>query len=179
MLLWLIVGCEIGFWVVLFIGLFIRYILKRPQVSKAVLFCVPLLDFILLIATAVDLHSGTTAEFAHGLAAVYLGFTLVYGGSIIKSMDQYVAYKFLSGTAVDDSPIYGWNYAVYEWKQWLKGVGAGCIAAILLFLAITYVNQPEKTKSLYDWFHYIFWTLAIWLACWPVWYSLFPKKANR
>ncbi len=97
MLLWFIIGCEIGFWIFLFLGLFIRYILKYPRTGKAVLFCVPLLDLTLLFATAIDLHNGTVAEFAHGLAAVYLGFTVVYGSDVVKRLDQYAVYKFVSG----------------------------------------------------------------------------------
>jgi hypothetical protein len=176
MLIWLIVGCEIGFWVFLFLGLFIRYILKSPKLGKAALLCIPLLDLILLCATALDLHRGATAEFAHGLAAVYLGFTVVYGGDLIKWLDQYAANKFLSVSKISEPSKYGWSYAAYEWKQWLKGVSAGVISAILLFAAISYVNQPEKTKALYDWFYSIFWILVIWLVCWPVWFTLFPKK---
>ncbi|WP_229837873.1 hypothetical protein [Cellvibrio zantedeschiae] len=152
--------------------------MKFPKTSKAVLLCVPLLDLILLVATAIDLHHGATAEFAHGLAAVYLGFTVVYGGPLIKWLDQYAAYKFQSGEKIEAEQKYGWSHTLDEWKQWLKGVAAGAIAAALLFLAISYVNQPEKTKLLYDWFQYIFWVLLIWLVCWPVWYSLFPKKAT-
>jgi|SRR5690554_2390386 len=178
MLLWLIIGCEIGFWVFLFLGLFIRYFLKCPKIGKAVLLCVPLLDLILLFATAIDLQKGAVAEFAHGLAAVYLGFTVVYGSSVIKLLDQYAAYKFASGEKINSPSMYGWNYSIYEWKQWLKAVGAGVIAATLLLCAIKFVNQPEKTQALHEWFHYIFWFLAIWFICWPLWYTLFPKKPN-
>lgn len=178
MLFWLIIGCEIGFWIFLFLGLFIRYILKFPRISKAVLLCVPLLDLILLYVTAVDLYNGATAEFAHGLAAVYLAFTVVYGGGVIKWLDQYAAYKFASGKKIEEFSKYGWNHTIYEWKQWLKGVGAGSLAVILLFIAIKYVDQPEKTQALYEWFYYIFWVLVIWFACWPLWYTLFPKKAS-
>jgi hypothetical protein len=178
MLLWLIVGCEVGFWILLFLGLFIRYFFQLPRLSKAVLLCVPLLDLLLLCATAVDLHKGATAEFAHGLAAVYLGCTLVYGGGVIAWLDQYVAYRFAADKKMDKQAMYGWSYTTYEWKQWFKGVGAGAIATVLLFVAIKYVNQPEKTALLYEWFRSIFWVLAIWLVCWPVWYTLFPKKAK-
>lgn len=176
MLLWLIVGCEIGFWVFLFAGLLIRYLLHSPQLSKVVLLCVPVLDFILLSATALDLHNGATAEFAHGLAAVYLGFTLVYGSGVIKWLDQHVAYRFAAGKKPDQPPARGWEYTFHEWKQWGKGVLAGAIAAALLFAAITYVNQPERTVALNEWFATLFWVLAIWLVVWPVWYTLFPKK---
>jgi hypothetical protein len=65
---------------------------------------------------------------------------------------------------------------VYEWKQWGKGVAAGAIASALLALAIAYVDQPERTLALNEWFSTIFWVLVIWLVLWPVWYSIFPKK---
>jgi hypothetical protein len=178
MLLWLIVGCEIGFWILLFSGLLIRYVFKSPGLSKAILFCVPLLDLILLCATTLDLHNGATAEFAHGLAAVYLGFTVVYGSGLMKWADQYVANKFSSVGKLEESSAYGWNYTVYEWKQWLKGICAAAIAAALLFLAIVYVNDQERTKSLYEWFNYIFIVMVMWLVCWPLWYTLFPKKKS-
>jgi hypothetical protein len=176
MLLWFIIGCEIGFWIFLFLGCSSGTYLKYPRTGKAVLFCVPLLDLILLFATAIDLHEGTVAEFAHGLAAVYLGFTVVYGSGVIKWLDQYVVYKFASGEKMNEPSTHGWSHAIYELKQWLKGVGAGAIAVISLFCAIKFVNQTEKTQLLHDWFHYIFWFLAMWFVCWPLWYTLFPKK---
>ncbi|MES2676116.1 MAG: hypothetical protein V4660_17890 [Pseudomonadota bacterium] len=176
MLLWLIIGCEIGFWVILFIGLFIRYILKYPKTGKAVLLCVPLLDLLLLLVTAIDLHNGAVAEFAHGLAAVYLGFTVVYGSSVIRWLDQLVAQRFASTKKMEGLQLYGWEHTVYEWRQWLKGVLAGGIASLLLFAAVVYVDHAEKTAQLYEWFGYIFWMLAIWVVCWPLWYTVFPKK---
>jgi hypothetical protein len=178
MLLWLIIGCEIGFWVFLFAGLFVRYMLHLPKLGKAILLCVPLLDLILLCVTALDLHDGTTAEFAHGLAAVYLGFTVVYGGGVIKWLDQQVAYRFAAGEKPDQPPAVGWEHTRYEWKQWGKGVLAGIIAAALLFAAIAYVNQPERTLALNDWFATIMWVLVIWLVVWPLWYTIFPKKTR-
>jgi hypothetical protein len=178
MILWLIIGCEIGFWLFLFLGLFIRYVLKSPEMGKAVLLCVPLLDLILLFATAIDLHRGAVAEVSHGLAAIYLGFTVVYGPGLIKWLDQYAAYKFSSGEKIIKVSSYGWSHAVHEWKQWFKAVGAGAIAAILLLCAIKFVNEPDKTQALNEWFYQIFWLLAIWFVCWPLWYTLFPKKPN-
>jgi hypothetical protein len=74
--------------------------------------------------------------------------------------------------------MHGRSHAIQEWEQWLKGVSAGAIAAVLLFCAIYFVNQPERTQVLNDWFHYIFWFLAIWFFCWPLWYTLFPKKEH-
>jgi hypothetical protein len=154
-------------------------VLKFPKIGKAVLWCVPVLDVMLLISAAIDLQQGAVAEFAHGLAAVYLGFTLVYGAGVIKWLDQYAAYRFAAGKKITQPRLYGWSHARYEWLQWLKGVGAGAIAAVLILLAIYFVNQPEKTQLLLEWLSYIFWTLALWGVCWPVWYSVFPKKINE
>jgi len=44
----------------------------------------PLLDSSLLVATVVDLDSDRSAEFAHGLAAIYLGFTVIAGAAIFN-----------------------------------------------------------------------------------------------
>lgn len=179
MLLWLIIGCEIGFWVFLFCGLFIRYILKCPRAGKMVLLCVPLLDLVLLLATAIDLHNGAVAEFAHGLAALYLGFTIVYGPEVIKWLDQLAAQRFASAKKVEVLERYGREHTLYEWRQWLKAVLAGGIASVLLIAAIVYVGEPERTAQLREWFNYIFWVLAIWLVCWPLWYSFMPKKKTE
>ena len=115
MLIWLIIFCELGFWIVLFSGLFVRYILKLPKLGSSLLLCVPLLDVILLVATAYDLRSGTTAEFAHGLAAAYLGFTLVFGRSIIEWAGSYFAYKYNGQEKLNKK--YGWAYTKYKWIQ--------------------------------------------------------------
>jgi hypothetical protein len=178
MLVWFIIFCEIGFWVILASGLFVRFVLNMAALSRFVLLCVPLLDLALLVATVVDLNSGRPAEFAHGLAAVYLGFTVIYGHSIIQWADSYVSYKFYSGlnpTNID----YGWSYAKYEWLQWLKALLACTIAATLLSIAIFYIDNPENTAALTQWYSHLFWLLAIWFVGWPLWFTLFPKKDKR
>ena len=136
------------------------------------LYCIPTCC---LAATA----SRRTGQVFDGLAAVYLGFTVVYGSAVIRWLDQLAAQKFASTKKMEVLQRYGWSYALYEWRQWLKGVLAGGIAAFLLFAAVVYVGQPEKTAQLHEWFSYIFWMLAIWLVCWPLWYTLFPKNYNK
>jgi len=175
MLIWFIIACEIGFWAILALGLFVRFVLKLNTLSKWILLCVPLLDIALLVATMVDLNSGKPAEFSHGLAAVYLGFTVVYGHSIIAWADSYVSYKSYSGTDPEIN-AYGWPYAKYEWLQWLKALLACAIAATLLSIAIFYIDNPKNTEALAQWYSHLFWLLAIWLAGWPLWYTIFPRK---
>jgi hypothetical protein len=175
MLVWFIIACEIGFWIILALGLFVRFVLKLDTLSKFILLCVPLLDIALLVATMVDLNSGKPAEFSHGLAAVYLAFTVVYGHSIIQWADSYVSYKFFSGSNPKIN-AYGWAYAKYEWLQWLKALLACVIAATLLSIAIFYIDNPKNTEALAQWYSHLFWLLAIWLAGWPLWYTIFLRK---
>ncbi|MEW9531975.1 hypothetical protein [Microbispora sp. NPDC049125] len=68
-----VIGCEIGFWVLLAAGLLLRYALRLRRASGMVLLCVPLVDVMLLVAAVVDMRSSATvATWQHGLAAAYL-----------------------------------------------------------------------------------------------------------
>jgi hypothetical protein len=51
MLLAIIAGCEVGFWVVPLAGLTARYLLGLRRMGEALLVCVPLVDPVLLVAT--------------------------------------------------------------------------------------------------------------------------------
>ncbi|PRD38896.1 UNVERIFIED_CONTAM: ymcC [Trichonephila clavipes] len=127
--------------------------------------------------SAYDLRSGTTAEFAHGLAAAYLGFTLVFGRSVIEWADSYFAYKY-NGQEKPNKK-YGWAYAKYEWMQWIKGVAACVIACILLYLAIIYVNNDTKTEALAEWMYILPSLMFFWLLFGPLWYTVFQKNKPR
>lgn len=76
MLYALIVACEVGFWGILLLALAVRYVFRKEQLSRMLLFSLPLIYLLLLFITATDLRRGTTATFAHGLAAAYVGFTV-------------------------------------------------------------------------------------------------------
>lgn len=157
------------------LGLLVRFVFKKNQLSKLILLCVPLLDLALLIATTIDLSSGKPAEFVHGLAAVYLGFTIVYGHSIIQWADRYVAFKFYAGENPRNTS-YGWAYAKYEWLQWCKGVLACAIAALLISAAILYIDDPQKTEALQQWYAQLAGILFIWFLGWPLAYSVFQRR---
>jgi hypothetical protein len=93
----LIVACEIGFWVLLIAGLAARYLLRARTLSRVLLICVPLVDVVLLAATAIDLRRGGQAGFTHGLAAVYIGVSLAFGHQLISRADQRFAHRVLGG----------------------------------------------------------------------------------
>ncbi len=176
MLLFVIAACEIGFWVILGAGLAARYLLRWPAVSAVLLVGVPVVDLVLLAATAVDLHRGATATFAHGLAAAYLGFSVAFGHSMVRWADVRFAHRFAGGPAPVPPPRYGAARTRHEWREWGKAFVAWLIAVVLLAAAIWYVGDATRTAELAGWIQRLTVVLLIWLAGWPVWYTLFPKR---
>jgi hypothetical protein len=57
-----IIGCEIGFWVLLAAGLAARYVLRAKTLSAALLLAVPAIDVLLLAVSAIDLIRGGAAN---------------------------------------------------------------------------------------------------------------------
>lgn len=97
MIVALIIACEVGFWVLLVAGLALRYLARMPRTGAVVLLMEPLLELILLIVTAIDLKNGAAADWKHGLAAVYIGFTVAYGHHTIKWVDGHFSHRFAGG----------------------------------------------------------------------------------
>lgn len=89
---WTIVACEIGFWVVIALGLITRYIFKREKLGFFFLALTPVIDLLLLIVTATDLYNGATATQVHAIAAIYLGSSIAFGKSIIRWADERFRY---------------------------------------------------------------------------------------
>jgi hypothetical protein len=177
-LLAFIVGCEIAFWVVLLGGLFARYVLKMNRTSAILLYCVPLVDLVLLAATVLDLRGGGTATVAHGLAAAYIGFSVAFGSTIIKSTDRWFAHRLGSGPP-PGPPSYGWENVVYELKLWVRCMVAGGIIYVLLIAAIVLVDLREKTEALEVWFKIPIGTSIVWFVFGPLWSTIFWKKAPK
>ncbi len=176
MLLALIVACELGFWVVLGAGLFARYVLGRPRLGGALLACVPLVDLVLLVTTVIDLARGSTAEFGHGLAAAYLGFSVAFGRSILRWADQRFAHRFAGGPPPWAPPRGGRERARYERREFGKAAVAWAISCGLLAAAILVVGDAERTEALEDWVGRLTLTLAIW-SLWPITHTLWPARA--
>ncbi|SCG39316.1 hypothetical protein [Micromonospora halophytica] len=176
MLLAVIVGCEIGFWVVLAAGLVARYPLRRPRLGAALLFCVPLVDLVLLVATVVDLRRGAVANTGHGLAAAYLGFSVAFGHSMVRWADQRFAHRFVGGPPPVKPPRHGWARTRHEWREWGKGLLGWAVACALLGAAILYVDDPERTRELGNWIQKLTVAIVIWLVAFPVWETIFPRR---
>lgn len=150
MVMTLIIACEIAFWVLLVVGLSLRYLAKLPKAGAVVLLCEPLLEVVLLVATAIDLRNGSEGIWTHGLAAVYIGFTIAFGPYMIRWADAHFAHRFAGGPPPPKPPKYGKARTVHEWKFALRTLGAAVIAAGLLQCAVWYVGSGE-TGTLVAW----------------------------
>ncbi|MFI0260952.1 hypothetical protein ACH4OW_18190 [Streptomyces sp. NPDC017056] len=176
MIVALIVICEVGFWVLLAIGLSLRYLAKLPRTGAAVLLLEPVLELVLMVATAVDLKNGAQADIKHGLAAVYIGFSVALGHRTIKWVDVRFAHRFAGGPPPVPVPKYGRERTVFEWQSAGRWILAALIAIGLLQLAAWYVGDPAQTTSLHDWQTKMLFVIGINLVI-AVSYTIWPKKA--
>jgi len=92
-LLTLVIGSEVGFVVLLLAGLVVRYLLKMPKVGAVLLALSPLGYVVVLIAGAIDLAHGGTADIAHMLGAIVIGIVVVSGRHHMHAMDAWVRRK--------------------------------------------------------------------------------------
>ena len=165
----LIVACEIGFWLVLLLGLACRYLLRRERLSRALLLGLPLIDVLLLMFTAIDLRQGATATFAHGLAAAYVGFTVAFGAIAVSWADVHFAHRFAAGPAPSRPPSRGWPAVRYEFRLWVRCIIASIITMILIEALILLVGAGEATQPLLAWQKYAFGCIVMWFFFGPVW----------
>ncbi|MGX1881303.1 hypothetical protein [Streptomyces sp. NPDC055287] len=175
MIVTLVIICEVGFWILLAGGLALRYLAKMPRAGAAVLLMEPMLEVVLLVVTAVDLKNGAEPDWKHGLAAVYIGFTVALGHRTIKWVDVRVAHRFAGGPAPVRPPKYGTARAVHEWKvagQWMLAAG---IAIGLLQAAIWYVGGGGDIGSLRMWQQKMLFVIGI-NAVIAAMYTVFPKR---
>nr|WP_256558360.1 hypothetical protein [Halobacillus sp. A1] len=143
----MIVASEIGFWVVIGLGLVTRYIFKRNKLGLFFLALTPLIDFILLVTTSVDLFRGATATTAHAIAAVYIGVSIAFGKSMIEWADVHFQY-YITRQGEKPKKRSGMDYAVHYVKGWGRHVLAYVIGAGFLVFLIYFVNDPSRTEAL-------------------------------
>ncbi|CAM5323815.1 Integral membrane protein OS=Streptomyces violarus OX=67380 GN=FHS41_002210 PE=4 SV=1 [Streptomyces violarus] len=151
MIVALIAACEIGFWVLLAAGLAFRYLLRMPRTGLALLLCEPLLEVVLLVATALDLKNGAEPNWTHGLAALYIGYTVGHGHRTVKWLDGHAAHRFGGAPPPQRPPRYGMARARHEGKVWTGTLVGAAVATVLLQLAIWYVDDPSRVTSLESW----------------------------
>ncbi|MDT6984754.1 hypothetical protein ACFSUJ_23775 [Streptomyces lusitanus] len=177
MIVALIIACEVGFWVLLAAGLAFRYLLRMPRTGLALLLCEPVLEVVLLVVTAWDLKNGAEPDWTHGLAALYIGYTVGHGHRTVKWLDGHAAHR-LDGRPLVRAPRYGLARARHETKVWLGTLTAAAVATALLQAAIWYVDDPSRVTSLESW-QYTAWRVAGIHGLIALTYWLWPKKAPK
>ncbi|MCF8608104.1 hypothetical protein L5I01_32600 [Gordonia sp. HY442] len=166
-----IAACEIGFWVFVLGGLALRYVARMPRPSMIVLACVPLIDVVLLVAVGIDLAQGGEVEFAHRLAPIYLGCTIMFSRRLIAWADVRFAHRFADGPAPRKVAASGPERRRYEWADFGRWLGAvGIAVAITGLLGVT-VAGPEQREAMFSGLGVLGTITVIWLLTGPVWYS--------
>lgn len=143
-----IIGCEVGFWILLVIGLALRYLARRPRAGAIVLLLIPVVDLILLGAAALDLHQGAEPGWGHSVAAIYLGVSVAFGHRMVSWADGHFAHRFAGGPKPVKPPKYGRAKAIREWQDFGRllvavGITIGC-TLVLKGAAAT----PEQAAAL-------------------------------
>ncbi|MBG0827127.1 hypothetical protein HS041_05050 [Planomonospora sp. ID67723] len=178
MILGIIIACEIGFWILLGLGLACRYLWGSKRLSTALLISVPLLDVILLAAAVIDMRGGAEGGWRHGLAAAYLAYSIVFGHRTLTWADARFAHRFAGGPEPRKPPAGGMARARYEWILWIRIVVAYGIACGLLSGLIWMVDDPFRTEALSQFMSGMS-KIPLIAAIWPVSYTLFPKKVTE
>jgi hypothetical protein len=171
----LIIVCEVAFWVLLAAGLSLRYLARRPRLGAAVLLCEPLLEVVMLVVTAIDLKNGAEPDWKHGLAAVYIGFSIGLGPSTVRWADARFAHRFAGGPPPVKPPKYGMARALHEWKTAARWILASGIAIALLQGAVWYVGDDGSIESLRAWQTRMLFVIGINIVVAGS-YTLFPKQ---
>ncbi|OWA33211.1 hypothetical protein B9G55_23135 [Saccharibacillus sp. O16] len=174
---WLIVICEVGFWVIVLAGLMTRYVWKKKKLGAFLLMLTPVVDLILLGATILDIRQGTEANFIHGLAAVYIGATVAFGHRMIHWADERFAYRFAGGPEPQKKPRRGREHAAAERKSWYRHLLAWTIGSALLGIMILLIGDAERSEALRVWI--IRWALVLGIDFVISFsYTLWPRKSS-
>lgn len=178
----LIGACEVLFWVFGLAGLAARYVLRARRLSTVLLVSVPVLDVVLVSASLLDVAGGSPPGATHGLAAVYLGFTVAFGHSVIRWADGRFAHRFADGPPPPRAPRYGFAKVRHEWVEWGKlALGWGIALAVMGLTALvagTAVPGPAAWTAdpMWSWGARLVPVVVIWFGAGPLWATLVPPR---
>ncbi|MHA6481454.1 hypothetical protein ACX1C1_06025 [Paenibacillus sp. strain BS8-2] len=171
----IIICCEIGFWVLVLAGLACRYLLRQKKLGGFLLILTPIVDFILIVATVIDLRDGATASLVHSLSAIYIGVSIAYGHKMIRWADERFAFRFAGGPAPAHKPKHGPAHAAYERRMWFYHLLAWAIGCLSLYGMISYVDDVARTEALSGTIH--LWSIIVAIDfAYSFSFSLWPRK---
>lgn len=174
-----IAASEIGLWVLLGLGLGLRYLMRRRRASTVALALIPLLDVALVLATAVDLHPGAEAGATHGLAGLYLGFSVAFGPALVRWADVRFAHRFADGPAPVKVPKHGPERMAYLWREWFRVVLAATIASAVMLGLVLLVADPTQDRALLGWIRPPWTLVGLWFVFGPLWELPTSRRAPQ
>ncbi|WP_432790912.1 hypothetical protein QYM46_03695 [Brevibacterium sp. K11IcPPYGO002] len=148
MLLFIIAG-EVLFWIVLLAGVSARYLMHWRTVSTVLLVSTPLIDILIVGLTYIDLHRGSSSDFSHGMAAFYVGFSVVFGPEAIARVDRRFARRHKDPNEVELPAVPTRTSLGY----WLRCLTASTITIALLAIGIAIAGLADS-------FWLIYWTIV-------------------
>ena len=163
-----IVGCEVGLWVLLGLGMVLRYPARLRHTSTAVLAGIPLLDVVLVITTAIDLHRGADVGVVHVLAGFYLGSSLAFGPAIVRWADVRFAHRFAGGPAPGKVPAHGPERVAHLMREWNRVLVTVAIASVVLVGLILFFAAPEDQSALWWWIGRAWVVVCLWFVFGPL-----------
>jgi len=170
-----IVACEAGFWVAVLGGLVLRYVVGLRRTGAVLLALGPVLDVVLLAVTALDLARGGTADWMHGLAALYVGVSLAHGRRMVAWADARFAHR-RTGRPLPERRT-GWAYTRACWADVLRtGLGVVVAAGVIGAFVLAF-GTGERTAALVAWLPVLAVVLGVELL-WAVSSTVWPKRAR-
>lgn len=159
MILVAVVVAEVLFWVLLLAGLFTRYALRAPRIGAALLIATPVVDLALLAFTYVDLSTGKSSNFAHGLSALYIGYSITLGPTVIRTLDKRFAHRFgESDPKGSDLETHRYDKEMSTWKR----ACMGSLISVILLCAGILVTGFQGAFWLIYWVVVAVFIVALW-----------------
>ena len=168
MILTAIAVAEVLFWVLLVAGLLTRYALRAPRVGAALLIATPIVDLVLLALTYIDLSSTNSSNFAHGLSALYIGYSITLGPTIIGAMDIRFARRFGTTENSTNADSRTTESAMTTWKRACLG---SLISIVLLGVGIAVTGLQGS-------FWLIYWVFVA-VSIVPTWWFIGPRREKK
>ncbi|MFJ8476001.1 hypothetical protein [Kitasatospora sp. NPDC094011] len=164
------------FWVLLVAGLAARYAAGMPRLGGLLLFCVPLIDVVLLAATVLSIRDGVEPTVWHGLSAAYLGITVVYGHRTIRWADAKFARRYAENPPPPPPKLYGRAAVADAWLGWLRFLLAYGISVGLMFGLVALVGGLDRGAPLLVWLNPLT-KVLVYSLIWPIVTTLWPGRA--